>query len=92
MNARQFVDEIVEVLKAKGREVTVEETDESFGKMVWVSATSPNWWMSPIHLSAFCSDSTKRWRLGEIKVRTISGKTVVAKTRYKVRIIADVYG
>ena len=34
-NARQFLDEIAGILRAAGRTVEIEETQESFGTFVW---------------------------------------------------------
>lgn len=90
--ARQFLDEIAAGLRAKGREVTVTETQESFGTFVWLSAPAPRWFDYSITLSAAKSNRPgSRWRLGRMMVRGGLSKEKYATTRRSVKICADVY-
>lgn len=91
-NAREFVDEIADVLRAQGREVTVEATDHEWGTFVWLSSIGPTWIDANVSLSAAYTNRTKRWRLGEIIVRRPLGADVIKKTRTDIKIAADVYG
>jgi hypothetical protein len=86
-NARQFLDEIAELLRAKGREVTVEEQQTDYGTFVWLSALAPHWYDHSLSLSAAYITRTKRWRLGELTVDHKDAR----KTRSHIRIAAEVY-
>ena len=91
-NAREFADEIADIIRSKGREVTVTETEEEWGRFVWLSALAPKWYDRTINLSARYDNRTKRWALGKLTVRLISSdKPVVRSTRTDIRIAADVY-
>lgn len=85
-NARVFVDEIAAVLRSHGRDVTVSETSERFGRFVWMSAIAPNWYDKTITLSAGFNDRTGRWTLGPM---LIDGTKRTGRTA--IRISADVY-
>jgi hypothetical protein len=89
-DARQFLTEIATILRSKGREVTVTESEENFGTFVWLSSTAPHWYDNSISLSAAKSTRTGRWSLGEMKIH-LSGKTLTRTTRSEIRIAADVF-
>jgi hypothetical protein len=91
-NARQFLDEIADVLRASGRPVEITETEESFGTFVWLSSVAPRWYDRSISLSARKSNRTGRWALGELKVgSTVSTKAFTRTSRSSIRIAAEVY-
>lgn len=91
MNARQFLDQIADTLRTKGRVVEVTVTEESFGTFVWLYAPAPNWYDRSISLSA--RKSRGRWALGELMVGPGVGeaKSFKRTTRTRIRIAADVY-
>lgn len=76
-DARQFLDEIAEVIRAAGREVTIEETAESFGTFAWLSTRSTEGYHALITVGARYSNDTKRWALGEMHIwpSTLGKKT-----------------
>lgn len=88
-NAREFLDQIAAILRAKGRKVEISETKESYGTFVWLSAIAPAWYEHTLTLSASYSTTTKRWTLGELTID--HGKIGVRKTRSDIRISAEVY-
>lgn len=90
-NAREFLDQIADTLRAKGREVEVSDTTNDYGTFVWLSTIAPHWYDSTISLSAYRNARTGRWRLGELKVRPGTGKEFARTTRTDIRIAADVY-
>ena len=91
-NARQFLNEIADTLRASGRTVTIEETTESFGTFAWLYAPAPNWYDRSISLSARFSDNTGRWAIGELKVgpTSVSGG-FIETTRHRIRTAVSVY-
>jgi hypothetical protein len=93
ISAREFLEEVAEILRSKGREVEITETEESFGTFVWLYAPAPKWYERSMSLSAARSGRTGRWRLGPLSV----GSTCVSpgferNTRSKIKTAADVYG
>ncbi len=90
-NALEFVEQIADRLRAKGRDnVKLEVTDESFGKMAWLTTIGTQG-RATMNLSAFYSDRTKRWSLGELKVRPHYTKEKIRRTRTEIRIAAEVW-
>lgn len=97
-NAREFLEEIAEDLRAKGRKVEIIETEEPFGTFVWLSAPPQNWYNRWISLSAAHKTRTNRWSLGKLNVGASVGgsgkasKSFTKSTRTQIKISADVYG
>ena len=87
-NARQFLDEIAGIIRAAGREVTIEESSESFGTFAYLSTTSSRFGHAIITLSARYSSDTKRWALGEMNVWPATLGKQVVKSRRSMRIAA----
>jgi hypothetical protein len=89
-DARQFLDEIADQLRAKGRTVKITETEENFGTFVWLSSLAPHWYDNTISLNAAKFTRTGRWSLGEMKVH-LSDRTLTRTRRSDIRIAADVF-
>jgi len=90
-DARQFLDEVAEIIRAAGREVTIEESNESFGRFAYLSTKSFKFGHSIITLSARHSNDTKRWALGEMTIWPATlGKRVV-KTKSRMKIAAETW-
>lgn len=99
--AREFLDQIADALRAKGREVEVtEETTPSGSDFVWLYSPAPrgtgtllDLHTRTISLSAARTNAKgSRWALGELRVgSTPWGKEFTAKTRSDIRISVDVY-
>jgi hypothetical protein len=89
-NAREFIDEIADVLRSKGRTVTIDESPLSFGTFVYMTSIAPNWYDRTISVSASFSTRTKRWTLGEMTIR--GGSIDLTRTkRADMKTAADVY-
>jgi hypothetical protein len=91
INAREFLDQMADTLRSKGREVEVTEQDAGFGKFVWLSARAPHWFDATLSLSAAYSNRTGRWSLGSLQVRTGSGQKFTRYTRTAIRIAVDTW-
>jgi hypothetical protein len=89
-NAREFLNEIADMLRAQGREVTIEESTHGFGTMAWLQAVAPNWYDATINVSAVYSTRTNRWSLGDMKIRR-SSDTITATTRSRMKTAVSVY-
>lgn len=91
--AREFIEEIAETLRTKGRTVEITETQESFGIFVWLYSPAPHWYDRTISLNARHSNRTGRWALGKLSVgSSVSGtKQFERTTRTAIRIAAEVY-
>lgn len=94
INARAFLDEIADMLRAKGRTVEVTVTEENFGTFVWLYAPPQHWYERSINLSAAKSNRPgSRWALGKLQIGSSAySKKITATTRSDIRIAADVYG
>lgn len=93
VNARQFLDEVAEILRAAGRTVEIEESAESFGTFAWLYSPAPRWYCRSISLSARYSNDTKRWALGDMNIGpTCDNQGMVKTTRSSMKIAAEVYG
>jgi hypothetical protein len=90
-NAREFLDEVAEMLRAKGRRVEITETQESFGTYVFMAVPADHWYESTMYVNAALSSRTGRWSLSPMTVRTSMGKTFKRDTRSAIRIAADVW-
>lgn len=90
-SAREFLDEVAQILRNKGREVQITETEETYGKFTYLSSVAPNWYDSSISLAVRYSNSTKRWAIVAMDVRLSSGKTISHDIRTNIRIAAEVY-
>lgn len=91
INAREFVDQIADQLRAKGRQVEITETEEAFGTFVWMSAIAPKWYDYTISLSAAKGRAPgSRWKLGRLTVRG-AGKERYTQERSRIRSAIDIY-
>lgn len=90
-DARQFLDEIAEIIRAAGREVTIEETAENFGTFAWLSTRSTEGYHSLITLGARYSNDTKRWALGEMHIWPATLSRQVVKSRRRMRTSAETW-
>lgn len=91
-DARQFLDQIADILRAKGRDVEITETEESFGTFVYLSAIAPHWYDRSISLSARKSSRTGRWALGKLSVGpSMNTKRFTRITRSAIRAAVEIY-
>ena len=88
--ARQFLDEVADIIRAKGRVVTIEESPLTFGTFAWLNVEKTHWYDTGMNLSAAYNDRTKRWSLGTMNVYPTTG-TFTRKTRSAIKIAAGVY-
>lgn len=92
--AREFFDQMADTLRAKGREVQITETEESFGTFVWLYAPAPHWYQRSLSLSVV--QRKGRWNLGQLTVGSSvsggrNGRGFKRTTRSDIRIAIDVY-
>ena len=82
-NAREFVLAAAAVMRHRGREVQVEETDES----IYAYAPAPRWYDTPVTVHAV--KFGQRWKF--VGATTL-GRNGEAKTYRKASTIINVYG
>jgi hypothetical protein len=82
IDARQFLDRIAEIIRAAGREVTIEETADDFGTFAWLSTRNTERHHALIYVGARYSNRTKRWALTQMEIwPSTLGKQVVKSRR-----------
>ena len=89
--AIQFLNEIADVIRAKGRAVEITETEESFGTFVWMYVPATHWYDRAMTFSAVKSNRTGKWSMGVLVVTNTDGKAIKADTRNSIRRVASVY-
>lgn len=96
-DAKQFFDQMADLLRSKGRTVEITETTESFGTFVWLYSPAPHWYERTISLSVSKNARPgSRWRLGALSVGssgtgTKAGRAFKRELRNDIRIAVGVY-
>jgi len=88
MNAQQFVQSLADTLIAQGREVEIEQDDDSFR----FYARSRSILEDGIAASAIKSYRTGRWNFTGLRVYPMVGDVIKRQTRSRARTAVKVWG